>query len=336
MKIIVDGHGGDKAPLEILKGCAKAVRILDVEIIVCGQESLLKKAMKDNNISDHHFSFVNTTQIIDFEEDPVLAVRTKKDSSMVVGLRLLSQNQGDAFVSAGSTGALLTGATLLVKRINGIKRAALSPILPTAKGGSMLIDCGANVESKPEYLLQFAMMGSAYMETVMGVSNPSVGIINIGTEESKGTNLQIEAFALLRESKLNFYGNIEGRDVAEGTVDVMVCDGFTGNVVLKTFEGVGMYMYRQIKELFMASTKSKIAALLVKSGLKNFKKKLDYKEAGGAIFLGINGAVIKAHGSSDEEAFFGAIRQAYNCVTGNVVEKIRQKMEENSDTVSEE
>jgi glycerol-3-phosphate acyltransferase PlsX len=285
--------------------------------------------MGENNISMNQISFANATQIIDFEEDPVLAVRVKKDSSMVVGLRMLGQNQGDAFVSAGSTGALLTGSTLLVKRIKGIKRAALAPVLPTARGVSMLVDAGANVDSTPEYLLQFAVMGSAYMETVLGVANPSVGLINIGTEESKGTALQKDAFALLQKSSLNFYGNIEGRNIAEGTVDVIVCDGFTGNVVLKTFEGLGLYFYSLMKELFMASIKTKLAALLVKSGLKSFKKKMNYKETGGAMFLGINAAVIKAHGSSDEEGFFGAIRQAYHCVNGDIVGKIKQKLAEN-------
>lgn len=336
MKILVDGHGGDNAPLEILKGCAMAVAEMGVEIVVCGQEDVLKKLMEANNISGKGISFVNATQTIDFEEDPVLAVRVKKDSSMVVGLKMLGQKQGDAFVSAGSTGALLTGATLLVKRIRGIKRAALAPVLPTAKGFAMLIDSGANVETTPEYLLQFAMMGSAYMETVRGVKNPKVGLINIGAEDTKGTTLQKEAFALLRQSGLNFYGNIEGRDVPSGVVDVMVCDGFTGNVVLKTFEGVGLYLYGMMKELFMASAKTKLAALLVKPGLMKFRAKMDYKKTGGAMFLGIDGAVIKAHGSSDAEAFCGAIRQARACVAGGVVAKIGQRLAESGQVPSEE
>ena len=335
MRIIVDGHGGDHAPLEILKGCEKAVAEMGMEIVVCGQELALKAIMEENHIDGKNISFVEAPEVIDFEEDPVAAIRTKKNSSMVVGLTMLSNGEGDAFVSAGATGALLIGATLIVKRIKGIKRAALAPILPTKRGRSLLIDAGANSESTAEHVMQFAMMGSIYMETVLNIEKPTVGLVNMGTEETKGGPLQHEAFELLSKSGLNFYGNIEGRDAAMGTVDVIACDGFTGNVLLKTFEGMGMHLAQMVKELFMRDAKSKFAAFLVKKGIKEFKQKIDFKEEGGALFLGINGPVIKAHGSSDARAFCGALRQAYKSVSGNMVEKIRQRIEEDQSTAQQ-
>jgi glycerol-3-phosphate acyltransferase PlsX len=328
MRIIVDGYGGDNAPLEIIKGSADAIAQCngDLSITLCGNEQEMKKVMADNSISQNGFEFVNTTEVISQCEDPTSAIRIKKDSSMVVALNLLKNGKGDAMVSAGSTGALFTGATLIVKRIPGIKRAALAPLLPTKNTPVILIDCGANLEVKPEYLLQFGQMGACYMEYVMGVKNPRVGLINVGSEETKGTEIYKEAHTLLKNSTLNFIGNIEGRDISDGMADVAVCDGFIGNTVLKVTEGVGMFLIGSIKNMLLHDTKSKIAALLLKPQLKAFKKKIDWNETGGAIILGIDKPVIKAHGSCKSEAFKNALMQAKKYSDGNVVEIIRNSI----------
>lgn len=327
MKIIVDAFGGDNAPLEILKGCELAVNELGVEIILTGNEEIINKVMSENGISKHKMEIVNAQSVITMEDDPTAVLRQKKDSSMAIGLSLLSEGKGDAFVTAGSTGAVLSGATLIVKRIKGIKRAALAPLLPTNNGYAMLIDCGANIENKAEYLAQFGVMGSAYMEKIMKVKNPKVGLVNNGTEETKGGELQLEAFKQLKEMPINFIGNIEGRDIPLGTADVVVADGFTGNVILKTVEGMGIAFSKNLKDVFYKNIKTKIAALLLKNELKEFKKKMDYTETGGAPLMGIAKPVIKAHGSSNAKAFKNAIRQAKLFCENGVIKAIEDYLE---------
>lgn len=327
MKIAVDAYGGDYAPLEVLKGSVMAVQELGVDVVLLGYEDEMRRVLKEHGLSDKGLHFVGTSEVIDIHEEPAAAVRTKKDSSMVVGLRMLREGSVDAFVSAGSTGALLAGATLIAKRIKGVKRAALAPVIPTDGGGAMLIDAGANTEVKPEYLYQFAVMGSIYMENILGRKNPKVGLLNNGSEDSKGTELQLQAYQLMKDStQFNFYGNVEGRGGPLGEVDVLVADGFTGNIFLKTMEGMGKMFSKNLKEMLFKSTKNKMAALMLKKDIEAFAKKMDYKEEGGAILMGISKPVIKAHGSSDAKAFKNAIRQAKRIVEGHVVERITEEM----------
>lgn len=324
MKIIVDAMGGDHAPNEIVAGTLEAVREYGIEALLVGREADIRACM-DENLPG--VSILNADDVISMEDDPATLLRAKKNSSMAVALTALRDGMGDALVSAGSTGALLVGSTMIVKRISGIRRAALSPILPTASGGALLIDCGANVECTPEYLLQFATMGAHYTKCVLNISNPRVGLLNNGTEEHKGTPLQQEAFKLLKDAPINFIGNIEGRDVALGAADVVVTDGFTGNVLLKTMEGVGLFFASELKNIFMKNTKSKIAALMVKDGIKAFKKKMDYNETGGAPLLGIEKPVIKAHGSAKVQTFKSAIAQAISYVNNDIITKISASIE---------
>jgi len=311
VKIVVDAFGGDNAPLEIVKGCALAAAEYDVEIILCGDEDTLKKVLSDEGISDPRIGIAHASQVISMEDDPHCILKEKADSSMAVGQRLLAKGAGDAFVTAGSTGAALIGATLLVKRIRGIKRAALATLLPAAGGPCLLIDCGANVECRPEFLHQFALMGSMYMRHIMGLADPRVGLVNNGAEKTKGMPLQVESYELMSKSgSYNFIGNVEGRDIPLGRCDVAVADGFSGNIVLKTFEGVGLFLMKEIKNLFIGSARGNIAALLLKKELSAMKKRLDYSEYGGAPLLGISKPVIKAHGSSNALAVKNAVRQA--------------------------
>ncbi len=330
VRIIVDAMGGDNAPGEIVKGAVLALRELPVDITLVGKEDIIRKLLREEGCGEDGMTVVNATEEVLMEDNPSSVLREKKDSSMGVALRLLSEDKGDALVSAGSTGALLTGGTLFVKRIRGIRRAALAPVIPTKGGGALLIDCGANVECTPEYLLQFAFMGYFYAKRHMGIENPRVGLVNIGTEETKGTPLYRETYALLKKAKeegtINFVGNIEGRDIVEGGADVILCDGFTGNVVLKTIEGVGMFFVGEMKKIFKQSFKTKIAALLVKSGLYGFKKMLDYRETGGAPLLGLAKPVIKAHGSSDAYSFESAIKQAAIYVNSDIIRDITGHM----------
>ena len=336
MRIAVDVQGGDNAPLETVRGCALAKEKYGAQLILCGEREEILKAMADSGIAADEFTIAGTTQSIGYDEEPAVAIRSKADSPIVVGLNMLKDGQADAFVSAGNTGALLIGSTLIVKRIKGIKRAAFAPLLPTGREkGTMLIDAGANVDGKPEHLLQFGIMGSAYMKGVEGVECPSVGLLNNGAEETKGTELHRKAHALMKEAGINFVGNIEGREVASGAVDVIVSDGFTGNIFLKTFEGVGMTMYEMIKQVFMKGPLTKIAALLVKSGLKSFKKKMDYTEYGGAILMGIAKPVIKAHGSSNAKAFCSAIGQAARFVECGLIATIEGELEKNAELYGE-
>lgn len=315
-KIIVDAFGGDNAPLEVIKGCERAVRELGVSIILTGSEEKIKKCAVENGLSLSGIEIVHTDDVFDIHEEPKEIIKSGKNSSMAVGLALLSEGKGDAFVSAGSTGALVMGATFIVKRIKGIKRIAPSPVLPGDKGSFILLDAGANTECRPEMLVQFAVMGSAYMEKVMGVKSPKVGLLNIGSEETKGRELEIEAYKLLEKSGLNFAGNIEARDLPKGEVQVVVTDGFTGNIVLKLYEGMGSFFAKRVKWIFSGA--GKLGAIFSLGKIKAFRKQMDYKEVGGSALLGVRKPVIKAHGSSDGTAFFNAVRQAKKCVEGNV------------------
>ena len=320
IRVIVDAFGGDNAPLEVVKGCARAVSELGVEIILTGSETKIKKCAEENGLSLKGIEIVHTDDVFDIHEEPKEIIKSGKDSSMALGLRLLAEGRGDAFVSAGSTGALVMGSTFIVKRIKGIKRIAPSPILPADKGSFLLADAGANTECRAEMLVQFAIMGSAYMEKVMGVKNPKVALLNIGAEETKGRELEIEAYQLLEKSGLNFMGNIEARDMPKGEAQVVVTDGFTGNIALKLYEGMGSFFSKKIKWIFSGA--GKIGALFSLGKIKEFRRQMDYKEVGGSALLGVKKPVIKAHGSSDSTAFFNAVRQAKKCVEGNVIEEI--------------
>ena len=329
MRIIVDAMGGDNAPQEIVKGAVRARKELGVDVTLVGKIEEIKACLSGED--ETAYELVDAREVVEMEDDPSTATRRKKDSSMAVALRMLAEGKGDAVVSAGSTGALLTGATLTVQRIRGIRRAALAPILPAGERGVMLIDCGANVECTAEYLLQFAYMGSFYAKKMMGCDNPRVGLLNVGTEDTTGDELRHQVFALLREAdeqgRINFVGNIEGTGVFDGAADVVVTDGFTGNVLLKTTEGVIKYLMHALKDVFFKSTKNKLAAAVLKSDLAAMKKSMDVNEVGGTALIGISRPVIKAHGSSNAASFFAAIRQAKAFVEAGVVDDIKANIE---------
>ena len=325
MKIILDVMGGDHAPEAPVMGAIQAAKDFGAEITLVGRGEAILEVMKKHGIDTlpDGLEIANADDVVDMHDDPMDVVRKRKGSSMMVGLKMLSDGLGDAFVSAGSTGALLTGATLIVKRVKGIRRAAMGPCMPTKTGGKVVIcDCGANAECTPEFLLQFGIVGSLYAKKVLGVANPRVGLLNIGTEDSKGTQLQRDAYALLTDAAnqgiINFVGNVEGRSVPLGEVDVVVCDGFNGNVLIKSIEGTAMFMGSVLKKMFKKNVLTMVAALLVKSGINDLMKLLDYREIGGTQFLGIKKPVIKAHGSSDELAFRNAVRQAMEAAENNV------------------
>ncbi len=322
MKIIVDAFGGDNAPLEIIKGCADSVKEFGVNIILTGDEQKIKSVAYDNGISLEGIEIVHCEQVITMDDHADSVLKTKKDSSMAVGLQLLNQDKGDAFISAGNSGALCMGATLSIKRIKGIKRPAFAPVLPNESGFFMLLDGGANIDCRPEMLYQFALMGSVYMEKVMKVSNPRVGLANVGTEEHKGSELYRESYALLKNSELNFVGNVEGRDIPKGVCDVVVCDGFTGNLILKTYEGVAITLMKQIKHMFSDSTKGKLAAALVMKDIKFMKKHFDYNAYGGAPILGASKPVFKAHGDSKAVTLKNAVKLSMDYVSANAIEEI--------------
>ena len=323
MRVIVDAFGGDNAPLEIIKGAAEAAAEYKVEISLAGREAEIRRVAGENGISLEGIAIVDAPDVIGMEDEPKSILREHKNCSMAEGLRRLAAGEGDAFVSAGSTGALIMGATFLVKRIKGVSRAALAPLMPGDKGPFMLIDSGANVECRPEMLLQFAHMGSIYMSSVLGDGKPArVGLVNVGTEDTQGGELQHEAFALLRESGLNFVGNIEARDIPANAADVVVADGFTGNVILKMMEGTADVIMRNVKGIFLTNLRTKIAALLVKPYLKDFKKKMDTSEYGGAPLLGVSKPVIKTHGNSKAPAVKNAIRVAAEFAGKGVIEQI--------------
>lgn len=327
MNIIVDAFGGDNAPLEVIKGAADAVARLDVDVTLTGNESIIKKTAEENGISLDRISIIHTESVIDIHEEPTEVIKGKSDCSMAVGLKALAEGKGDAFVSAGSTGALVVGSTFIAKRLKGIKRAALAPILPTAKGHVILMDGGANVDCRPEMLLQFGIMGSCYMERVMGLKSPKVGLLNVGAEDTKGREMDIEAYKLLKDAPLDFYGNLEARELPFGVCQVAVSDGFTGNIALKLYEGMGSFFAGELKGMLTSGLSGKLAALMIMPKVKAFKKKLDYTEVGGAVLMGISKPVIKAHGSSNAKAFYNAIRQAKNCVDGKVIDAISQSLE---------
>ncbi len=327
MKLIVDAFGGDNAPLEILKGCAKAVRELGVEILLTGDEETIRNVAGENGISLEKTEIVNTTQVVDMDDDPMCVVKTKKDSSIAVGMRLLNEGAGDAFVSAGSSGAIVSGGTLIVKRIRGVRRVAFAPIMPKAEGFFMLIDSGANNDCSPDMLRQFGIMGSAYMEKVMKIEKPRVGLVNVGVEEHKGSQTIREAYALLKETGLNFIGNVEAREIPADGADVIVADGFTGNVVLKLYEGVARELVNKIKGVFTKSLKNKLAAAMVLGDMKSFKKSMDYNEYGGAPLMGTRKPVFKAHGSSTEQTFYNALRLTKEYVESNAIEYIKEAIE---------
>ena len=325
MKIIVDAMGGDNAPREIVKGALRARDELDLDLILVGRKEEVEACLQGDT---KRVEIVDAREVVTMEDDPSTATRRKKNSSMAVALTLLKDGKGDAVVSAGSTGALLTGATLTVKRIRGIRRAALAPVLPAGEHGVMLIDCGANVECTAEYLLQFAYMGSFYARKLMGCENPRVGLLNVGTEDTKGGDLQHQTFALLKEAheagRINFVGNVEGTGVFSGEADVVVTDGFTGNVLLKGTEGVIKYMMTALKGVFYKSTLNKLAAAVLKNDLAAMKKSMDVNEVGGTAMVGISKPVVKAHGSSNEASFFAAIRQAVAFVNSGIIKDITE------------
>lgn len=320
MKIILDAMGGDNAPAEILKGAAAAVETFGpkLEIIAVGDEQKIRACAQELKLKLDQIQLVHASEVIEMCDEPAKAIRQKKDSSMVVGLRLLAEGKGDAFVSAGSTGALHVGTSLIVRTIPGIKRPALATVLPGA-GPFMLLDSGANVECRPAMLEAFGVMGSVYMEQVMGIANPRVALANNGAEESKGTPLYVEAHQLLKaNTQLNFVGNIEPKELMLGKADVVVADGFTGNVILKLTEGLAKYFGSKLKGLFQSGLGGNLAYLLVKQQVADFKKGMDADEYGGAPFLGAAKPVIKAHGSSNARAIHQAIRQAMLCVENDL------------------
>ena len=331
MKIILDAMGGDHAPEAPVLGAVQAARDFGAQITLVGMGDKILETMRAHNIMDlpAGIEIANAEEVVDMHDDPANVIRKKKNSSMVVGLKMVADGEGDAFVSAGSTGALLSGATLIVKRVKGIRRAAMGPVMPNKAGGkTVILDCGANAECTPEFLLQFGLVGSLYAKKYLGVENPKVGLLNIGTEDSKGTPLQKEAYALLQnageQGLLNFVGNVEARGVPLGEVDVVVCDGFAGNVLLKSIEGTAMFMGSLMSKMFKKNIFSKLAALLVMKDIKAFKKLLDYREIGGTQFLGIKKPVIKAHGSSDALAFRNAIKQAMDATGSDISEELEQ------------
>ncbi len=335
MKIILDAMGGDNAPQAPVLGALQAVRDFNAQIVLVGRGDEILKVLQENGEVDlpAGMEIAHADDVVDMHDDPAAIIHKRKNSSMVIGLKMLAEGKGEAFVSAGSTGALLTGATLIVKRVKGIRRAAMGPTMPNKAGGkTVILDCGANAECTPEFLLQFGLVGYLYAQKYLGVKNPKVGLLNIGTEDSKGTPLQKEAYALLQQASeqglLNFVGNVEARDVPLGAVDVIVCDGFSGNVLLKTIEGTAMFMGSLLKRMFKKNIFSKIGYLLCSSGVKDLVKMLDYREIGGTQFLGIRKPVIKAHGSSDALAFRNAVRQAMDAAGSDISTELEEGLKQ--------
>ena len=330
MKIILDAMGGDHAPQAPVLGAIEAAKLYGSQITLVGRGEEILNVLKQNGIDTlpQGVEIANAEDVVDMHDDPANVIRKKKNSSMVLGLKMVAEGEGDAFVSAGSTGALLSGATLLVKRVKGIRRAAMGPVMPNKTGGkTVILDCGANAECTPEFLLQFGLVGSLYAKKYLGVENPKVGLLNIGTEDTKGTPLQKEAYALLEKASqqgiLQFVGNVEARDVPMGAVDVVVCDGFSGNVLLKSIEGTAMFMGSLMKnKIFKRNFFSKLGYLFCKPGVNEVMKMMDYREIGGTQFLGIKKPVIKAHGSSDVLAFRNAVRQAMDAAKSDISDEL--------------
>ena len=333
MKIILDAMGGDFAPEAPVMGAIDAAKAYGAQIVLVGRGEAILEVLRKNHIDNlpEGIEVMHADDVVDMHDDPGKVLHQRKNSSMVIGLKMLAEDKGDAFVSAGSTGALLSGATLIVKRIKGIRRAAMAPSMPTKAGSKVIIcDCGANAECTPEFLLQFGLVASAYSRNVLGVKQPRVGLLNIGTEDSKGTQLQKDAYALLMQAAdnnlLHFVGNVEARSVPLGEVDVVVCDGFSGNVLIKTIEGTAMFMGSMVKRMFKKNLGSKLGYLLCKSGVSDMMKLLDSREIGGTQFLGIRKPVIKCHGNSDRLAFRNGIRQAMIAAESDFTAQLEQDL----------
>lgn len=324
--VVVDGMGGDHAPKAVVEGCVQALQEADIKILITGRESEIEAELSKHSYDRGRISVIHSAEVITSNESPVMALRKKKDSSLVRALNLVKSGEADAVISAGSTGALMAGASLIIGRIKGVDRVALAPVMPGRNAPFMVIDAGANVDCKPNYLVQFAQMGKVYFENVLGVKNPTVGLINIGSEEEKGNELTKAAYPLLKESDFSFVGNVEPRDVTNGDVSVLVCDGFVGNTILKMYEGVASNIFSMLKEDIMGSFRTKIGGALLKPVFSRFKKKFDYAEYGGTAFLGCRGICIKAHGSSDAKAFKNAILQAKNCYENDIIGKIENEL----------
>ena len=328
MRVIIDAMGGDNAPQAPVLGGIAANREYGVEVTLVGRGEDILQVLRDNGMDQlpAGVEIAHASEVVEICDNPANAFREKKDSSLTVALNLLKEGRGDAFVSAGSTGAILSAATLLVKRIRGIRRAAMAPVIPTGNGGAVLVDCGANAECSPEYLLQFAYMGAYYAEHVLRRPEPRVGLLNIGAEPSKGTDLQRQTYERLmeakREGRINFVGNVEAREAVEGAVDVIVADGYSGNIFLKTMEGSALFLMREIKGVFKKNLITKLAALAVKGGVKKLKKLMSSDEVGGTALLGISKPVIKAHGSSGDYAIKNAVRQAVQVAQSGIVDNI--------------
>ena len=333
MKIIVDAMGGDNAPVEIVKGALQGQKRFGVDVVLTGDTTAILKALESCGESTlpKGVEIAHADEVVEMCDDPATVFRRKKNTSMGLGLNMVKDGKGDAFISAGSTGALLTGATLIVKRVRGIRRAAMAPLIPTSTGKAVLIDCGANADCTAEYLVQFAYLGSFYAQRLMGIEKPRVGLLNIGAEDSKGTDLQRETLALLREAgeagHLNFIGNIEAKEAIKGGCDVIVTDGFSGNVMLKTMEGVGSLAGTALKGIFKKNLLTKLAALAVMPGLNSFKAMMDPNKVGGTAFVGISKPVIKAHGSSNAEAIENAIGQAVQFAGSGIIADIENNIE---------
>lgn len=327
MIIAVDGMGGDFAPVETIAGCIDALKENnDLNFIITGPEEIINRELGKYNYDKSKVSVVDAKEVISLNESPVMAIRKKKDSSLVKALNLVKEKKADAIISAGSTGAFMAGSLFIVGRIKGIDRPALAPIMPGKNAPFMVIDVGANAECKPKNLLQFALMGKIYFEKILNVSNPSIGLVNIGVEEEKGNELTKSTYPLLKESGMNFVGNVEPRDIPTGKVNILVCDGFVGNTVLKMYEGTASNLFEIIKTEIMGSLSGKIGGLFLKSVFKNIKKKFNYKEYGGAAFLGVEGICVKAHGASDKTAFKNAVRQCVNFHNNNIIEDIKEEL----------
>lgn len=324
-RVALDAMGGDNAPGEIIRGAVDAVKERgDIKVLLTGQKELLEKTLSEYTYPSDRIEIVNASEVIETAEPPVTAIRRKKDSSIVVAMNLVKKGEADAFVSAGSSGAILVGGQVIVGRIKGVERPPLAPVIPTAKEVSLLIDCGANVDARPSHLVQFAKMGSIYMENVVGRKNPTVGIVNIGAEEEKGNALVKETFPLLKSCRdINFVGSVEARDIPAGAVDVIVCEAFVGNVILKLFEGVGSTLISRIKGGMMTSLRSKIGALLVKPALKATLKDFDSAQYGGAPLLGLNGLVVKTHGNATSREVSNSIIQCVKFKEQSINEKIK-------------
>lgn len=322
MKIVVDAFGGDNAPLEIIKGSALAQKEYGVDIVLCGDEDVINKCITENNIIFENLSIVHATDVISMHDEPTTLLKAHKDSSMAVAFRELAEGRADAFVSAGSTGAVVVGGTFIAKRIKGIKRPALAAMLPAPNSHYMMMDIGANAECRPEMLLQFGVMASKYLEKVEGINNPTVGLLNIGTEDTKGTELQKEAYKLLSDSEINFVGNIESRELPNGVCDAVITDGYTGNIALKLIEGTATTLFSMLKPVFTKNLLSKLCFVVLKDGLRGLKNKMNASEVGGAPLLGTKKPVFKAHGNSDAFAFKNAIHKAMLFAQNDVISSI--------------